>query len=423
MSDIHLDPFDDPALVPQLVKAPVDQWKSILETSTRKSFPSYGADPNYALVKSALQKAGSLGVTYDYALVTGDYVSHNFKDDFHKYAGGDDRALKDFSTKTILFVTELVQQSLPGVPVYFAVGNHDSECDNYRMSSQDDLWKVLAKAWSTVAADPRAAGDFTQGGYYETAHPTLANREIIVLNSVFWGKKYEKGCGANSGNPGDEEMAWLQKILDQARADKKTVTFEMHIPPGIDSEKAKQHLDEGKNPKTFWKPKYEDEFLKLVWDYRELIRGNFAGHTHMDDFRVALSRQGHPFLLTHITPGICQIDGNNPGFQVALYDKAGGRLEDLATFYVPDLRSADPGQNPWRLEYTFQQAYGYPAYTMENLVDLAARIGSDPTVRQKYIDFYGMKTPVDPPIDGNNWKSFNCAQTHMDPESYQACYR
>jgi sphingomyelin phosphodiesterase acid-like 3 len=30
LSDLHLDPFHDPAKVPQLVKAPVEQWESIL---------------------------------------------------------------------------------------------------------------------------------------------------------------------------------------------------------------------------------------------------------------------------------------------------------------------------------------------------------------------------------------------------------
>src|ERR1700728_151028 len=81
LSDIHLTPFDDPALVPQLAKAPVEQWQSIFEASSHKAFTAYGADPNYALLKSALAEINHLGVPYDYALVTGDYISHNFIDD------------------------------------------------------------------------------------------------------------------------------------------------------------------------------------------------------------------------------------------------------------------------------------------------------------------------------------------------------
>jgi sphingomyelin phosphodiesterase acid-like 3 len=425
LSDIHLTPFDDPALVPQLVRAPVEQWQSIFEASSHKAFTSYGADPNYALFKSALAEINHLGVPYDYALVTGDYISHNFIDDFHKRVGGDDRALKDFSTKTILFVTEMVQKSLPGVPVYFAVGNHDSECDSYKMAGDTDLWKALAQSWSTVAADPQAAAEFSQGGYYAVTHPTIANRELVVLNSIFWSDKYAGGCSVekNSGNPGDEEMTWLQKTLEQAQKSGQTVSLEMHIPPGMNSEKAEKRKGDGKKAKLLWKPQYEDQFIHLAAQYSHILQGNFAGHTHMDDYRLAVDTDGRPFLLTHLTPGLCQIDGNNPGFQVMRYDKTSGELEDLATFYVPDLHTADPAKNPWELEYTFQQAYGYSAYSMANLLDLAGRIDSEPAVRQKYIDFYALKTPAPSPINAENWQAFSCGHTHMDSHSFNDCYR
>src|ERR1700722_17210799 len=114
MSDIHFSPFDDPALIKQLVAAPVEQWQAILETSTHKTFPGYDKDPNYALVISSLDKAMSLGMKYDYAIITGDYLSHNFKQDFQKYVGGNDQALKDFSTKTSVFVAPTVQGGLWG---------------------------------------------------------------------------------------------------------------------------------------------------------------------------------------------------------------------------------------------------------------------------------------------------------------------
>ena len=85
----------------------------------------------------------------------------------------------------------------------------------------------------------------------------------------------------------------------------------------------------------------------------------------MDDYRVAVDAHGHPFLLTHLTPGLCQFDSNNPGFQVMRYNRATGALEDLATYIIPDLRTAAPAANPWRLEYDFDQAFGYSAYTRE----------------------------------------------------------
>ncbi len=414
MSDIHLNPFDDPALVPKLAAAPVEEWPAILETSRHKPFPDYEQDPNYALLMSALEKANRLGVKYDYAILTGDYLSHHFKEAFQKYVGGNEKALKDFSTKTEIFVARTIQRQLSGVPVYFAVGNHDSECDNYRMSSVDDLWRVLAKEWATVASHPEAAKNFVHGGYYAVPHPILKDHEIAVLNSVFWAKKYEEGCGDNPGNPGDEEMAWLQKTLDAAKRDHKVVTLTMHLPPGINPEKAEA--------KTYWKRHYERAFARLLSIYGDVIDAGFAGHTHMDDFRVDDAARGNP-LLFHICPGICQIDGNNPGFQVMLYDKKDGSFKDIATFIVPNLKANMTGQEAWSLEYTFDDAYGYTAYNSENLLSLAEKIKADPMVREKFDNFYSMKTPADRLITEKNWESFNCSRTHMDLDSFLDCAR
>ena len=47
ISDIHLDPLADPAIVKQLIAAPVTQWEAIFESAQQKSFSpecSYRSD-------------------------------------------------------------------------------------------------------------------------------------------------------------------------------------------------------------------------------------------------------------------------------------------------------------------------------------------------------------------------------------------
>ena len=64
VSDIHFDPFADPALVEELVAADVDAWPGIFERSQAKGFAQYGSDSNYPLLKSALATRVSVQVSW-----------------------------------------------------------------------------------------------------------------------------------------------------------------------------------------------------------------------------------------------------------------------------------------------------------------------------------------------------------------------
>ena len=76
ISDIHFDPLADPAIIPHLVAAPVEQWSSIFEKSRQKSLSAYGADTNYRLLSSTLA-APAAQVTFDYVMFTGDALRYN----------------------------------------------------------------------------------------------------------------------------------------------------------------------------------------------------------------------------------------------------------------------------------------------------------------------------------------------------------
>ena len=104
-----------------------------------------------------------------------------------------------------------------------------------------------------------------------------------------------------------------------------------------------------------------------------------------------------------------------------LYDKKNGSFKDMATYIVADLKAGVTGKEAWSLEYTFDSTYGFTAYNSANLLSLADQIATDPAVRQKFDDLYSMKTPADPSITKDNWRFFNCSQTHIDPNSFVEC--
>jgi hypothetical protein len=60
ISDAHLDPLADPAIVKQLIAAPLEQWDAIFQSSQEKSFSTYGADTNYRMFYSTLAEAAAL---------------------------------------------------------------------------------------------------------------------------------------------------------------------------------------------------------------------------------------------------------------------------------------------------------------------------------------------------------------------------
>src|SRR5258707_9346730 len=110
-------------------------------------------------------------------------------------AGGSRSDFPAFANKTAVFVVNTVQ-AIMGVPVYLALGNDDSPCVDYGLAPGSAFLTALADSLDVLAHNPEAATDFRTAGFYELPHPTLANEEILVLNSVLWSPRYSN-CGSN----------------------------------------------------------------------------------------------------------------------------------------------------------------------------------------------------------------------------------
>jgi len=419
LSDIHFDPYADPSLVSQLAKSPVDQWESLFDSSNLKKYSDYGKDTNYPLFKSSLSEAAGLEKNGDYILVNGDYLSHGFRAAFKKSLPDNEKAYQDFVLKTVVFVSRQIQQAFPNKPVYFCLGNNDSDCDDYGgIASDSSFLPTLAQEWKTVSADPQAVKTFIAGGYYTLPHPTLKGRRFVVFNDVSWSAKYAPSCHA-PGELGKDQLDWLNRVLQKAHQNHERVTLVTHMPPGIHSRNASEHEDRTKPQHTFYKENYLWGFLNILAPYRDLIDAQFSGHTHIDDFRVVQDRGGKNVFFTHIAPAVTPVRYNNPGFQVMLYDRKTGTFDDMATYYLP----LDESSPEWKLEYTFDEAYGYQAYDAQSLVSLANAIENDPKVRGKFIGFVCQESHDNPPANMENWRFFSCSHLHLDPASYMSCYK
>ncbi len=190
ISDIHFDPLADPAIVKQLIASPVEQWDAIFQSAHQKSLSPYGADTNYALFSSTLTEAAEQA-PFDYVIFAGDALRHNFSQAFLT-AGGKSSEFPAFAARTEAFVIQDLQSKLR-VPVLAALGNNDSGCGDYQIPPDSPFLAATADQLTVLATSAEAKSTFQLGGFYSIAHPTVANQDVIVLNTIFWSTSY-KSC-------------------------------------------------------------------------------------------------------------------------------------------------------------------------------------------------------------------------------------
>jgi sphingomyelin phosphodiesterase acid-like 3 len=407
LSDVHLDPLADPAMVKQLIAAPLEQWGAIFQSSQQKAFPTYGADTNYRLFASTLAEVAAQE-PIDYVVFTGDALRHNFAQAFVA-AGGTSDQFPAFAAKTEAFVIQELQDRLK-VPVAAALGNNDSPCGDYQVPPNSPFLAALADQLPVLAASPEAKSTFRLGGFFSMAHPTVANQDIIVLNTIFWSTSY-KSCAPDSGDPGEAELEWLGWKLYTASLLHRGVTLVMHVPPGMDAYNSSR--GQCQDPVPFWQEKYQTRFSALMNTYSNVVQLALAGHIHMDDFRVTA---GEPSLLPlRITPAVSPIYKNNPAFSVMTYDLTTGSVSDITTYFLA-LSSEAPS---WSKEYQFSSAYDISSFSAANLLKVATAIRSGATAQTTFEKDYAVSAPS--PIHSSNLSFYSCAQTLFSTTGYSDC--
>ncbi len=163
ISDIHLDPLADPAIVKRLIAAPVSEWEAILESSQQKPFSAYGSDTNYRLFVSTLAAAAAQE-PFDYVVFTGDALRHNFLPAFVA-AGGTSDQFPEFTAKTEAFVVQELQEKLK-VPVVAALGNDDSSCGDYQIPPDSPFLATTANQFDGAWRRTGGEKHIPNGGFY-----------------------------------------------------------------------------------------------------------------------------------------------------------------------------------------------------------------------------------------------------------------
>lgn len=441
LSDIHFDPFWDPGKVTQLAAAPVSGWKAILAVppsadrrqrfaGLQQSCHTRGEDTSYLLLESSLQAVRANATGAKFATVGGDLIAHAFPCKFsaifpHSSPGD----LRAFVEKTVDFVIEELGGALPGVPVFVALGNNDSDCADYRLDAHSqflsDTGREVTRGFP-ASERQGALESFAAGGYYSVSLPGLAgNARLLVLNDLFLSSKYEPCAGKGDSSAPGEQLAWLEKQLASARASKEKVWVMGHIPPGIDvyaTAARMRNICGGQKPEMFLSSeKMADELV----EFSDVVELAIFGHTHMDEAHILKADgleglKAEKSVAVKMAPSISPINGNAPSFTLARIDPASAALVDYRVFTASNQTGVDA---TWREEYDFGRTYHEAVFSASSVSQLIAGFEADPGAKtdasRSYIRSFvaGNASPLLELV----WPEYVCSLAHHSAEGFRSC--
>jgi sphingomyelin phosphodiesterase acid-like 3 len=442
VSDIHLDPFHDPAKAKLLEAAPESGWAAILRApdaedqaaafaAVQAKCHARGVDTPYVLLRSSLDAMQKQAPGTRFITVTGDLIAHAYPCRYKALVAGTD--YEAFVTRTITFVTQQLREAFPGVPVYVSLGNNDSGCADYRLDAGGDFLKDTAAAMTAglpAGARAEAAKEYAVGGYYSSPMEPVKKARVIVLNDIYWSPKYETCAGAEDTAPGTAELAWLGQQLAAARASGERVWVMGHIPPGVNAfstVKKGTNVCAGGAAEMFLDA---DALDTLLLQYPDVVRLGLFGHTHMDEMRLitlddvrAEFISGDPGVYkipVKVVPSISPVDGNNPSFTMAEVNAATADLKDYRVVVASNQTGVG---TVWSEEYDYAQTYREPDFSAASVAALVAGFRADAKAErdtsQAYIQHY-FKGDVSREL-ASSWGQNACSLDELTAKGYAGC--
>lgn len=424
VSDIHFNPYYACSknvmpcpLVVKLRDTDSTQWEAVLQQYDAQKLAAYDDDTNYGLLQSALSalKITSKQISPKFVVILGDFLAHNYQENYHFYSGDPTQlGYQQFVKKTLQFLTAEINKTFPEIPVYPVVGNADSYGKDYAMLPQGLFFKEVAQLWKPLLHNQRSEKYFAQvfpvSGYYTVEPSPVKGMRIIVLDSVLFSPYAQSSDVEQAAN---QQLDWLAEQLKIAANKNQKVWFFMHIPVGIDAYKTARYplhfIYE------FWMPVYANKFLKLLDQYSPVIVGMFTGHTHMDGF--VLLGKNHQ-LSDSFVPAISPVFGNNSAFKIYRYDEKTFQTQDFIKYILP----LSAQKNNWDQEYDFNQVY-QPGCKNCTLINGMKKIVKSGPLAMAYQDYYAAGHASQPITNGKWVPYYWCAIWNVTRQDYEACLK
>jgi hypothetical protein len=439
-SDIHFNAMADAGLVGDLVAAPPDQWERILARSKNAAFSQYGEDTNWWLLQSSLN---AMRVTLPHPaliMVTGDLLAHDYLSKFRTITHDSDlEHYRKFVLKTVQFLALELRKRFPNTRMFLTPGNNDDDCGDYTIEAGGAFLQDTADLMAKLAG---GSDEFRRSwedlGSYDIANPALSGVHILSLNTIFFSAnyhaaKFSQGCATVPSTAAADLYAWLESRLAAAQQRREKLWLMFHIPPGIDGfstiEKSmgSSTTTAGSSAENcesrivpMWAPRWTAQFDALVEKYHDIIVASFAGHTHMDDFRV-IGLPAVPPSFVLIDPAVSPIYDQNPSFRVVSFAKDGSLL-DQSTYYLANLLFASRDtRGEWKKEYTFSREWKTKALDGTALATAYQQIVNNQQDRYLWMKLYSVSSQ-NAHLPQSSIPGLYCAIEGLSLENYGKCY-
>jgi sphingomyelin phosphodiesterase acid-like 3 len=441
LSDIHFEPFWDPAKVPSLKAANADKWAAILappaSANRQQAFTAFlqkcncgDGDTSSVLFDASLKAMSDNASGAAFVTVSGDLISHQFRSKyFTAFPQDTPDDYSKFVKKTIEYVVDTLDAQFPNAPVYVALGNNDSDCDDYLIDAGSDFLKDTGVeiAKNFPAAERKAAEQtFQDEGYYSVSLPApMQNARLLVLDDLFMSKGYKTCAYKPDPQAAAPQIAWFGKQLADARAQNQKIWVMGHIPPGVDlysTAKRGINVCNGGVPVMFLS---SEEMTDVLAPYGDVVQLAIFAHTHMDEMRLLQDDSQIPAsqipVPVKMVSSISPIHNNLPSITVAQIDPSTAAVVDYRVFNSPDLTGNSKVK--WKEEYDFHKSYTEPDYTSTSLAKLISAFAADPGATTPdsthYIGYFSAGNASS--IIRMFWPQYVCSLSNYTKKTFVAC--
>ena len=279
----------------------------------------------------------------------------------------------------VRFVAAALRRHLgPGVPVFNAVGNHDTyPIDQTTPLVYGHMLREIGEAYGRPGA--------THGFY---SAPLGDDLQVVALNSIWYDahNAFRVRDDAGDARTAGGQFAWLGRELASAHAAGRRVVLLTHIPIGGGEAT----------------PYYDTRLAAALLAAPEPPLIQLCGHEHYDHFYLYFAGPNAtaPFASV-LAPNSVVPSSNFPGFRVYEYDPRARSVVDY-TQYACNLTEANrratsgadddsPGSNTPVAPalcaplYRFRELYGARDVSTASLAALYTRMGANATLLATYV--------------------------------------